>query len=37
MLDKPKTMQENPRYADVVADVRDFLAKAVDRCVAAGI
>ncbi|MDI6795702.1 MAG: dihydropteroate synthase [Desulfatibacillaceae bacterium] len=37
MLDKPKTMQENPRYADVVADVRDFLAKAIARSVAAGI
>jgi dihydropteroate synthase len=37
MLGTPKTMQSDPRYDDVVAEVRDFLAGAADRAVAAGI
>ncbi len=37
MLNTPKTMQENPSYADVVSDVRDFLAKAVEKAREAGI
>lgn len=37
MLGSPKTMQENPMYDNVVNDVRDFLAGAVERAVAAGI
>ncbi|MFP4477571.1 MAG: dihydropteroate synthase [Desulfatibacillaceae bacterium] len=37
MLGTPRTMQEDPRYDDVVRDVRDFLAGAVDRAVAAGV
>jgi dihydropteroate synthase len=37
MLGTPKTMQVDPHYEDVVADVGDFLRQAVDRAVAAGI
>ena len=33
----PKTMQVNPTYDDVVLDVFDFLAGAIDRAVAAGL
>lgn len=33
----PATMQEDPRYTDVVAEVRDFLGGRVAACVAAGI
>lgn len=33
----PKTMQEDPRYDDVVLDVYDALAGRVDACVADGI
>lgn len=33
----PKTMQENPRYGDVIAEVRDFLAIRITACEAAGI
>ena len=33
----PATMQVNPQYADVVAEVRDFLAEAVERGRAAGV
>jgi dihydropteroate synthase len=37
MLGKPQTMQDDPRYDDVVAEVRDFLAERVDAAAAAGI
>jgi dihydropteroate synthase len=37
MRGEPKTMQADPVYADVVAEVRDFLAARVPACVAAGI
>jgi dihydropteroate synthase len=37
MRGEPKTMQADPVYADVVAEVRDFLAARVAGCVAAGI
>ena len=37
MLGTPRTMQENPRYDDVVADVRSFLAERIEVAVAAGI
>lgn len=37
MRGEPRTMQESPRYADVVGEVRDFLAGRIDACVAAGI
>jgi dihydropteroate synthase len=37
MQGEPRTMQAAPTYADVVADVRRFLAQRVDACVAAGI
>jgi len=33
----PGTMQENPRYEDVVAEVRDYLAARIAACEAAGI
>jgi dihydropteroate synthase len=33
----PKTMQDDPRYNDVVADVKTFLATRIDACEAAGL
>ncbi len=33
----PQTMQHNPVYSDVVAEVFDFLGAGLERCVAAGI
>jgi dihydropteroate synthase len=37
MQGTPQTMQQNPTYADVAAEVRDFLAERVRAMVAAGI
>src|SRR4051812_10964002 len=37
MLGEPRTMQRDPRYDDVVHDVRDFLAARVQHAVALGI
>lgn len=37
MQGEPSTMQADPRYRDVVADVRDFLAARLEACVAAGL
>ena len=37
MKGEPKTMQEAPRYDDVVREVHDFLAERVEAAVAAGI
>jgi dihydropteroate synthase len=37
MLGEPRTMQEDPRYEDVVADVKRFLAERLEAAVAAGI
>jgi dihydropteroate synthase len=37
MLGSPRTMQENPVYGDVVAEVKAFLADRVEAAVAAGI
>jgi dihydropteroate synthase len=37
MLGEPKTMQQNPRYGDVVREVREFLAKRAEHAVAAGV
>jgi dihydropteroate synthase len=37
MLGEPKTMQHDPRYGDVVREVRDFLAERAERAVAAGV
>jgi dihydropteroate synthase len=37
MLGDPRTMQSEPRYGDVVADVRDFLVERADAAVAAGV
>ena len=33
----PKTMQDDPRYADVVREVRDYLAARAEACLEAGI
>jgi len=37
MQGKPRSMQQQPQYDDVVADVSDFLQQRVRACVAAGI
>jgi dihydropteroate synthase len=37
MLGEPRTMQEDPRYGDVVAEVKAFLAKRLEVAMAAGI
>lgn len=37
MQGEPRTMQANPQYDDVVAEVHDFLAARVAACVQAGI
>jgi dihydropteroate synthase len=37
MQGEPRTMQDNPQYKDVVADVREFLAARVAAAEAAGV
>ena len=37
MRGEPRTMQQAPRYADVVAEVSAFLAGRIEACVAGGI
>jgi len=37
MLGTPRTMQQDPRYADVVAEVRDFLAERAAAALVAGV
>ncbi len=37
MKGEPKTMQREPRYEDVVREVRDFLARRAEYAVAAGV
>jgi dihydropteroate synthase len=37
MLGEPRTMQEAPRYEDVVREVRDFLAGRAEHAVRAGV
>jgi dihydropteroate synthase len=37
MQGEPRTMQRNPRYDDVVSEVREFLADRAARCEEAGI
>jgi len=37
MQGEPRTMQDNPHYDDVVAEVCEFLARQRDACIAAGI
>jgi dihydropteroate synthase len=37
MRGTPATMQDDPRYDDVVAEVRDFLLRRLDAAVAAGV
>jgi dihydropteroate synthase len=37
MQGEPRTMQADPRYGDVVAEVRDFLRQRAQACLASGI
>ena len=37
MLGQPRTMQQQPEYGDVVADVLEFLLQRVRECVVAGL
>ncbi|MGQ4726001.1 dihydropteroate synthase, partial [Streptomyces tunisiensis] len=37
MAGDPRTMQRDPRYGDVVAEVRSFLAERAERAVLAGV
>ncbi|MDQ3758325.1 MAG: dihydropteroate synthase [Actinomycetota bacterium] len=37
MLGTPRTMQDAPRYEDVVADVKAFLAERIEHAVTAGV
>ena len=37
MRGEPETMQEDPRYADVVAEVKAYLARQAERAAASGI
>jgi dihydropteroate synthase len=37
MRGEPRSMQQDPQYADVVAEVHAFLAQRTDSCVSAGI
>jgi len=37
MQGEPRTMQEDPRYTDVVGEVRDFLKQRLEICIKAGI
>ena len=37
MLGEPRTMQADPRYGDVVAEVRDYLAARAEAAVRAGV
>ena len=37
MLGEPRTMQDDPRYGDVVAEVKAFLAERLESAVVAGI
>jgi dihydropteroate synthase len=37
MQGKPRTMQENPHYSDIVTDIKTFFRERIDVCKAAGI
>lgn len=37
MRGQPRTMQDDPQYRDVVADVASFLAERIEACIAAGL
>ncbi|HZY57706.1 MAG TPA: dihydropteroate synthase [Rubrobacteraceae bacterium] len=37
MRGEPKSMQQDPRYEDVVREVRDFLARRAERAIRAGV
>jgi len=37
MQGQPRTMQEAPRYEDIIAEVKSYLLQRINECVAAGI
>jgi dihydropteroate synthase len=37
MQGSPRTMQKDPRYVDVVSEVREFLLRRIDACVSGGV
>ena len=37
MQGRPRSMQENPQYGDVVSEITEFLMKAIDKAVSLGI
>jgi len=37
MLGEPRTMQTQPRYTDVVGEVREFLCQCMERCLRFGV
>ncbi len=37
MQGTPRTMQDDPHYADVVGEVSDFFARRIEACLAAGV
>ena len=37
MQGEPRTMQDNPDYDNVVADIRTFLQEKIEQCIKAGI
>jgi dihydropteroate synthase len=37
MRGEPRTMQDDPNYADVCADVRNFFCETMRRCIASGV
>ena len=37
MQGEPRTMQQNPKYGDVVSDIMAFFQQRIDECVAGGI
>src|SRR3712207_8988581 len=37
MQRSPETMQQDPRYGDVVAEVHAFLAERIEACLEAGV
>src|SRR5690606_21320343 len=37
MQGEPRSMQDDPKYVDVVTEVRDFLSERLQACIAAGI
>jgi len=37
MLGRPRNMQENPQYGDVVSEIKQFLSGVIDKAVSSGI